>query len=36
MTLELIDFKITSHADELYGDYVKMSLISEIMLRKFL
>ena len=32
----MIDFKITFQADELlYGDYEKMSLISEIMFRKF-
>ena len=33
----MIDFKITFQDDELlYGDYEKMSLISDIMLRKFL
>ena len=33
----MIDFKITFQADELlYGDYEKMSLISEVMFRKFL
>ena len=33
----MIDFKTAFHADELlYGDYEKMSLISEIMFRKFL
>ena len=33
----MIDFEITFQADELsYEDYEKMSLISEIMLRKFL
>ena len=33
----MIDFKITFQADELsYGDNEKMSLISEIMFRKFL
>ena len=33
----MIDFKITFQADELlYGDYEKISLISEIMFRKFL
>ena len=32
----MIDFKITFQADELlYGDYEKMSLISEIMLEHF-
>ena len=33
----MINFKITFQADQLlYGDYEKMSLISEIMFRKFL
>ena len=33
----MIDFKIVFQADELlYGDYEKMSLISEIIFRKFL
>ena len=33
----MINFKITLQADErLYGDYEKMSLISEIMFKKFL
>ena len=33
----MIDFKITFQANELlYGDYKKMSLILEIMFRKFL
>ena len=33
----MIDFRITFQADEvLYGHYEKMSLISEIMFRKFL
>ena len=33
----MIDFKITFQADELlYGYYAKMSLISEIMFKKFL
>ena len=32
----MIGFKITFQADELfYGDYEKMNVISEIMLRKF-
>ena len=33
----MIDFKITFQANELlYEDYIKMSVISEIMFRKFL
>ena len=33
----MIDFKATFQADELlYGDYEMMTLISEIMFRKFL
>ena len=33
----MTDFKITFQTDELlYGDYEKMSLISEIIFRKFL
>ena len=33
----MVNFKITFQADELlYEDYEKMSLISEIMFRKFL
>ena len=33
----MIDFKITSQANELsYGDYEKISLISEMMFKKFL
>ena len=33
----MINFKMTLQADELlYGDYEKMSLISETMFRKFL
>ena len=33
----MIDFEITFQADELsYEDYEKMSMISEIMFRKFL
>ena len=33
----MIDFEITFQANELfYGDYEKISLISEIMFRKFL
>ena len=33
----MVDFKIPFKADELfYGDFEKMSLISEIMFRKFL
>ena len=37
ITYAMIDFKIALQADELlYGDYEKMSLISEIMFRKFL
>ena len=33
----MIDFEITFQADELlYGDYKNMSMISEIMFRKFL
>ena len=33
----MIDFEITFQADELlYGEYKKMSLISEVLFRKFL
>ena len=33
----MVDFEMTLHANELlYGDYKKMSLISEIMFRKSL
>ena len=31
----MIDFKVTFQADEEDGDYEKISLISEIMFRKF-
>ena len=36
-TYAMIDFKITFQTDELLnGDYEKLSMISEIMFRKFL